>query len=79
MKNTKICNIINFLKSIDLFGVIYTPSLFSKEEHKTIYGSILTIILIIFVILKIEIVLNNIITNENYKVIDEKDILNDEN
>ena len=76
MKDIKTNKALYFLKKIDVFGVEFIPSLFSQKQYKTVYGSVLTLILIILTLYKILLIFSDAINKTNFTVTEEKDILN---
>ena len=65
----------NFKKiflNFDLFGTIYFPTLFQNDKQKTLYGSFLTIILFLIIIIKIIFIIYHIVSKDNYQVRTEK-------
>ena len=69
-------NFLSFLTSIDMFAVEFNISIFNQKGYKSVYGTILTIILFALAIYKIEVLLSEAIRKTNFTVTEEKDILN---
>jgi len=56
----------SLISKIDLFGVNYTPTLFSNHKNKSIIGAFLTIILIFLAIAKITFTIFHIINKDKF-------------
>ena len=67
-----------WIKYIDIFGVRYNVAIFSQKEYKTLHGSILTIILFILAIYKLEEIISETINKTNFTVTEGKEILSGE-
>ena len=71
-------DLLSLISSVDMFGVEYSISIFSKKEYKSIYGSVLTIILLALAIYKIVVLISQTINKTNFTVVEEKDTLSGE-
>ena len=58
----------NFFIQLDLFGTIYLPSLFYQNEQKSIYGSVLTLILFLIIFIKITLIIYHLIIKDHYSL-----------
>ena len=71
-------NLLNLLKYIDIFGVEFNSSIFSRKEYRSFSGVILTIILLVLAICKIIVLVSQTNNRTNFSVMKEKDILSGE-
>ena len=71
-------NLLNLLKYIDIFGVEFNSSIFSRKEYRSFSGVILTIILLVLAICKIKVLVSQTNNRTNFNVVKEKDILSGE-
>ena len=62
----------SFLINIDTFGIVYSPRFFGRTKIKSIYGALLTILLMILGIVKIFQLIDRIISKSDFNVIMEK-------
>ena len=64
----------SFLINIDTFGIVYSPRFFGRTKIKSIYGALLTILLMILGIVKIFQLIDRIISKSDFNIIMEKKV-----
>ena len=68
----------SYITRMDTFGIVYSPRFFGKPTIKSIYGALLTIILMILGVIKIFQLIDRVISKSDFSVIMEKKVNSDQ-
>ena len=67
----------SYITDLDAFGIVYSPNFFGKSQIKSIYGGLLTILLMILGVIKIGQLINRASLKSDFYTISEKKINSD--